>query len=433
MPALLESGCGISRGVINMALRKKEHDSDVLFMHADDEATIRHKYTAAELRESLLLHILFCGRVLIPLPFLLDNPMLSNLFKFRDEISARSDIYRLITSGDIVPVIHGDFGSIRDYAKAMIDRKFLMHCTNEEFLQRAELLNEFSYLTPSAVNSEEKYKEIYLGLLKNRNIWAEYFGSNSNRSNTIVESVSSKLMTSDHISRSVIYQIAEQARVQKTKLALKLLADAAYYANFADTFNVNPAVPSSSAIAIISYYSGANGPMLFSPGEERILGTDLPDLSGMSIADVIGDLRENSLRTDWLKTLNGGMKKGYIDLSSREVYSSMEAWSAFLTSYLSAEGVQQRKDIVAKQRRFSLFTHGLRIGEQMLSVAGVVISAADVMQGGFTIGAVSLFAGVTGTDLALRFVRAHAQKLRPVRGSAVPLSRTFTVRGQRYS
>jgi len=134
---------------------KKVSETDVLFMHADDEATIRYQYSASELRESLLFHILYFGRVLVPLPFILDNPEFSSFFRFGGKISEHSDIYRLVKSGDIVPVIYKDWGSINEYAKDAIDRNILIHCSKEEFIQRAELLNEFAYAIPNRADSIE--------------------------------------------------------------------------------------------------------------------------------------------------------------------------------------------------------------------------------------------------------------------------------------
>src|ERR1700694_1556555 len=153
----------------------KIRDTDVLFMHADDEATLRYRYAEPDLREGLLLHMLYFGRVLVPLPFLLDNPRFGGLFRVRGDISEHSDAYRLVRTGHLVPVlINSDAASSYEYARQALDRGILIHCGAQEFLRRAELLDQ-GRQTTAASQSPMALKAAFVELLHNDGV-LDYYG-----------------------------------------------------------------------------------------------------------------------------------------------------------------------------------------------------------------------------------------------------------------
>ena len=130
---------------------KKIQPTDVFFLHADDRATIRQRYSRLDLREGLLLHILYFGRAVIPVNFLLANPQFENLFSHKGHTSELSDMFELVQSGFVVPVMFDeDFlnshpgGDIADYAGFSIEKGILLPCPKEQWLERAGLLSQFS-------------------------------------------------------------------------------------------------------------------------------------------------------------------------------------------------------------------------------------------------------------------------------------------------
>lgn len=412
---------------------KSLKDDDVMFLHADNQAMARHKCTPAQLREGLLLHILYCGRVLVPIDFLLANQAFNDLFLYEGKLSEQSDMYRLVKSGDIIPVVYSPrYGSIKEYAQQSLERGIVLDCTNEQWLQRAELLNEFRFVSPPKEVSRNIYKDIVLKLLSAENLRKEYFGKQSNKG--FVKELAERISAIEQPYRSDIYRIAEQAHTKKIETAVKEIADAAYYVILADVFNANPAIPDITALAVISYYHGGGPdvPFIYSPGRERIISTTLPDLSSLSLASVVEELRDHPKRIEWLKTRREKLQQGYLDIADDEVWSRLGQWTEFFLKYVSISGPFQRRRLLAEERQFKIKTDLLKIGSRLLFLAGVVSSVAELAQSGFPLIGVSFLTSSVTAELLIKKVESTLEKARPTYGSVIPVTKTFTVKGERY-
>src|SRR5690606_26058362 len=187
--------------------------SDLFFLHSDDRATIRYKYSSQMLREALLYHLLFFDRVLVPVNLLLANPELDSIFCHRGEVSEQSEVYRLIESGAIVPTLfRRDYGSIGEYARyALEEEKILLPCSKEQWLQRADLLDAFRYAVPKR-DFRATYKQLFLRLIQDERLQQHYFEQCRRKGSEFATQLVYELCEKgESLTRSDVYKATEQA------------------------------------------------------------------------------------------------------------------------------------------------------------------------------------------------------------------------------
>lgn len=423
---------------------KKLRDTDIIFLHSDGRATIRQGYSHLDLRDGILLHILYFGRAIIPINFLLANPEFQYLYTYKDTISEKSDFYRLIKSGDIVPLMFDDDfllsqpkGSIREYAEFSLDRGILLPCTPDNWLGHAELLNEFKYAKIQGLRT--RYRDTFLSFLKDKKIQDHYFPSLSKKYLRFINNIYKKTLELEHPTRSDTYKASSIVPRRKIREGIRLIADAAYYAAFADSADVNPAVPRASHYALLTHYWPTGSPILFEQDDEtfKVLGYPIPDFSHIPLFTIIDDLRDVPSRKKWLKTLSNQIKnKETIDPLSDELHTSFGQFTRVIVEYLKASGLNQRKAILKEERRFFIQNRLTRISADVLSICGVGISSLGFLQG-LSQGSpsitnlVSLFL-IPGTRLLISKAQKRTEAHRPTYGSIIPMARTFTPRGERF-
>lgn len=352
--------------------------TDVLYMHADDRATIQYDYSPMDLSEGLLLHILYCGRVLVPTNFLLANSRLESLLKVGDRISEESDLCKLIRAGDVVPLLFEGYGGIAEYARAALRRGILLPCTQEQWLERAELLDGSHFLIPSDNDPYVLFREIFIFLSRE----VESGEGLSRRghggvSMAFAGELASRLTSMNRATRSDVYRLIEVARSRKIRSAVTEIADAAYYAAIADSFSANPAVPSTAIKPLLKHYATTEpkAPFLHVPSKRREAIAVMPDMGVLSIAQVMEDLRHDALRTRWLNVYTRWMKRGDADLVEQDIWSSFGRWTERLTEYLSATVPAQPKARIMGKRKVSIESKTHKSDGSVISSAGVQFSA----------------------------------------------------------
>ncbi len=331
--------------------RTPTHDTDVLFLHIDDRATIRYEYLNEELRESLLFHLLYVDRVLVPINFLLSNMNIGDLFQYGGKVSEQSDIYKLIRSGAIVPTLfRSDYGSIGDYARyALEEERILLPCPTDQWLRRADLLDEFGYAAPRE-GFRSAYKETVVRLLQDETLQGIYFVRCLTQGRDYVRRMVDQLGSKEGVTRSDVYRLTQQSPSEKVRLAAEQIADAAYYVTFSDIFKAKVAVSSIYYPALLVHYCHTEPerrPLVFTPAiEEEIIEASIPNSGPLSLAEAFNDLKDSSLRKNWLSTLRKKMREGRVDFTDSEVLASLVPWTRFVLHYLSLPSSLQRKDAV---------------------------------------------------------------------------------------
>jgi len=420
-----------------MRLIRKTNATDVLFLHIDDRATIRYQYLNKELRESLLFHLLYSDRLLVPTNFLLSNMNIGDLFQYGGEVSEKSDIYKLMSSGAIVPTLfRRDYGSIGDYARyALQEERILLPCPTDQWLRRADLLDEFGYAAPRE-GFRSAYKETVVRLLQDETLQHHYFVRCLAQGREYVRRMVDQLRSEGGATRSDVYRLTQQAPSEKVRLAAEQIADAAYYGTFADIFKAKVAVSSIYYPALLVHYyqtEPERRPLVFTPAiEEDIIEASIPDSGPLSLAEVFNNLKDSSLRKNWLSTLRKKMREGRVDLTDSEVLASLVPWTRFVLHYLSLPSSLQRKDALGIQRRVRLQTRGLQFGRDAMLLASVAFAASDVVHGRPPITSMAFAFASTTAEILLRKVEADFKKRLPSFGSVIPLfTRLFTLRGKR--
>lgn len=413
--------------------------TDVLFLHADNQSIARGDFTAPEIRQGLLLHIMYCGRVLLPVDFLLTNVAFDPLFRFKNQVSDRSDIFRLISTDNIVPIIYSSkYENIMDYARHSLERGIVINCPKSQWLERAALLNQLSHTALAGENTRDTYKGILLELLRKPSVRREYFSSASTGGNQFVEEFTDQVALFDRPYRSDVYTLIEKSQGRSAYTAAKRIADAAYYVSLAESLATNPAVPDPTAKAVIAHYHGAGTdvPFLYSPGRERIIGAPLPDLSYVSLATVVEELQDNPRRKEWLRVNQKKLQEGHLDLHDQEVWNALNDWSDLLRKHLSSSPAQRQR-LAESEHQMKLRTQVVKLGSRLLFVVGVVSSVAEVAQAGFPVLGLSFVSATLVAELALdhldRKIKEQRQQTYGAGGSVIPVTSTFTPRPERLS
>jgi len=429
-----------------MGSSERIRETDVIFLHSDDRATIRYAYSRTDLREGLMLHILYFGRAIVPINFLLANPELDGIFKNHGSLSDESEIYKLIKLGDVIPLMFDDdyllstkHTSIRDYAEYSLEHGILLPCPIEQWSQRAELLGNLKFAIPSKRNFRSLYRETFLSLLTHEGIRQGYFASLYHKNKTFFEHLYRETANLERPTRSHTYRLIAEARSKTLQDNLRILADAAYYVAFADATSSNPAIPTAARNALLVHYWRTGSPLIFDEEEQTIevIGGSLPDFSFLPIPQVLDDLRDTPQRQKWLRTLKNAIAKGKdIDPLAQDLVTAFGEWTQLVVEYFSAAGQKQREALLIKQRKFFKQTRTVQVGSDIMLLLGVGISAYSVTQD-FTQGGPSLTSLVsllltTGIKLGLYEAKKHLEQHKPIYGSTIPMTKTFTPIGERF-
>jgi hypothetical protein len=126
------------------------------------------------------------------------------------------------------------------------------------------------------------------------------------------------------------------------------------------------------------------------------------------------------------------LQQGYLDIADDEVWSQLGQFTEFFIKYLSANGPFQRRRLLEVERQFKVKTDFLKIGSRIFFLAGVVSSVAELTQSGFPLVGVSFLTSLVTAELLINKAESTLEKVRPTYGSVIPVSRTFTIKGERY-
>jgi hypothetical protein len=218
-----------------------------------------------------------------------------------------------------------------------------------------------------------------------------------------------------------------------------LIADAAYYAAFSDSSGANPAIPRTSRHALLAHYWRTGSPLLFETEDETVefLGQPVPKFHHLSLASIVDALQDISSRQKWLKALAREMKRReHIDPRSEELATAFGQFTQVIVDYLAATGQKQRDEVLQEQRRFFKQTRLIQRGSDTILVLGAGISTfgivKGILQGSPDLTSLVTLVVSTSAKLALREARKHLETRRPSYGSTIPMTRTFTPRGERY-
>jgi len=419
--------------------------TDVFFLHVDNLVTRKKGYTSNDLRIGLLLHLLYTDRVLVPVNLLLSNQELGNLFEHKGKISEHSEVYKLFRAGAIVPTLfRRDYGSISEYARYAIEKEnILLTCPDDVWVERASLLDEFSYAVPNG-DFRSTYRDALVSLLHNKSVQDIYLSKVARRrsSRSFIQEFVDQIKEQDSISRSVAYRLAAQAP-PKVRDAIEQVVDASYYATFSTSYTSSIATSPTYSPAILEYYlkQGLTGrPVEFSRRFEddhydNYYDLVLPNLADVSLASAYNDLKDSPLRKKWLRTLKKKIEQGIVDPSDKEVESSLIPWSQLVIKYLSTNGHFQRQKVAKEAHRVSLKVGTIKKGRDVALVASVAFLPIDAMQmlnGGPPMGSMAFTFAAASAELLMRRVERNIQKNSLNLGSMVPLvSDLFTLRGKR--
>jgi len=421
-------------------------NTDVVFLHSDDRATIRYTYSKSDLREGLLLHILYFGRAIIPINFLLANPQFDDLYSFKGSISNESEIYKLIKSGDVIPLMFDDdyiFTSkkpnIREYSEYSLEKGILLPCSVKQWRNRSDLLGEMSFASPPERNFRSLYRETLLNLLTNEGVHRGYFGSLLPTSKYIINHLYKETAKVEHPTRSHTYRLIDKAHSKKLKEALKIIADAAYYAAFTDATKSNPAIPHAVKDALLAHYWHTGSPLIFEQEKQtvEVIGEKLPDFGHLSLPEVINDLRNIPLRKQWLKALQNAIRKDpQIDPMAQKLKSTFTEWTHFLVDYFSTIGPKKRETLIKKQRWFFKQTQMVQVASDVILLLGAGISTyydiQNILQGKPSLTSLISLLLFTGIKLGLRESKKRIERSKPTYGSIIPMTKTFTPKGEHF-
>jgi hypothetical protein len=417
--------------------------TDVVFLHADDRATIRQGYSRLELREGLLLHILYFGRAVIPINFLLANPQFERLFSHKGQLSDQSDMFQLIRSGYVVPLMFDDDflrahpeGDIIGYAGFSLEKGILLPCSPDQWLGRAELLNQFDFVQMHGLRAA--YRETLLAFLHHKGIQRYYLPALTKQRHDFLESLSNSTSDLEHPTRSDTYKATKNAPSMRLREGLKLISDAAYYAAFADASGANPAIPRLARPALLPHYSSGPSPFLFTPENEAIEVFDkpIPNLRHLGIAKIINDLADTPSRERWLCALSNHMAESdHVDPMAEDLATPFGQFSHVIFEYLSSTGPKQRESVLEKERRFFRQMRVLQLGSDLILVLGAGLTTFQIVQGVLR-GDPNLTSLVTlvlstGAKLGIRRASKYAESRRPTYGSTIPQGAAFTLKGTR--